>query len=105
MTREENRQRERTREVACDQRRHHLGVGLRLEFMTPDGELILELLKILDDAVMDDGDAVGRDGMRIGLVGRAMRRPTRVADADLAADRLRGEALDQFVELALGAPA
>src|SRR5260221_5738108 len=72
--------------------------------MAPGGELVLELLEILDDAVMDDGDAAGRDRMRVGLVGRAMRRPARVADADLAADRLRSEALDQLVELALGAP-
>src|SRR5690348_8570196 len=53
---------------------------------------------------MHDGDAVGRDGMRVGLVGRAMRRPARMSDADLAADRLSRQPLDQLIELALGAP-
>jgi len=93
------------RQVARHQRRHHLGIGLRLEAAAAGHELVLELLEILDDAVMDDGDAVGGDGMRVDLVGDAVGRPARVADADLAAERRRPQALDEAVELALGAAA
>ena len=52
------------------------------------GQLAAQLGEILDDAVVDEGDAVG--GMRMGVaLGRgAVRGPAGVADADRAGERL-----------------
>src|SRR5579883_3332096 len=89
--------------------RHHdgdgLGIGLGLEAVAELAQLAAQLLEILDDAVVDDGDARRRDGMGVGLVRDAMRRPARMADADRALHRLLLEAGDEVVELALGAAA
>src|SRR6185437_12343935 len=90
-------------EIARDQDGDGFGVGLRLGAIAQRRELGLQLLEILDDAVMHHRHAVGGDGMGIGLVGRAMRRPARMADAGAAGKRRRGEALRQPVELAFGA--
>ena len=64
-----------------------------------------QLAEILDDAVMDDGDALAR--MRVGVaLGRlAMRRPAGVADAGRALQRLDRESGLQIAQLALGAAA
>jgi hypothetical protein len=52
---------------------------------------------------VDDGDAVGKMRMRIGLVGHAMRRPARVADADHAVERFVLQPAFEIDQLALGA--
>ena len=44
-------------------------------------QLFAQLAEILDDAVVHDCDAIRRMWMRVRLVGHAMRRPARVADA------------------------
>ena len=62
-----------------------LGVGLGRELGAAALELGAQLGEILDDAVVDDGDAVGRMRMGVGLVRPAMGRPAGVADADGAA--------------------
>ena len=66
------------------QDRHGLGVGLGSEGVAEGRQLAAQRLEILDDAVMDDGDPVGRDRMGIGLGRQAMGRPVGVADADHA---------------------
>ncbi len=83
----------------------HLGVGLGREGGASGRELVSQLVEILDDAVVDDGDAVGRVRMRVVLVGPAMGRPAGVADADRAGERLAPEPLLEILELAFGAPA
>ena len=72
-----------------DEMRDGFGVGLGREDMALGGQLLAQFAEILDDAVMDDGDLVV--GVRMGVVfGRpAMRRPARVAEADMAVERLR----------------
>src|SRR6185437_8987982 len=92
-------------QIARHQDRHRLGVGLGLEAIAQARQLGLELLKILDDAVVDDRDAVGGDRMGVGLARHAMRRPAGMADADPALDRLLGETRLEPRELALGAAA
>ena len=80
-------------------------VGLRGEGVAVLLQLVAQLGEVLDDAVMDDGDAVGEMRVRVGLVGHAMRRPARVSDADQTAERLAVQLALEVDELALGAAA
>ncbi len=83
---------------------HGFGVGVAFEGVTARHELALQLGEILDDAVMDDGDPPAHVRMGIALVGLAMGRPARVADADLADQRAALEQRAQIDQLAFGAP-
>ena len=84
---------------------HHLGVGVAVEVAALGQKLVLQLLEVLDDAVVHDRDAVGGDGMGVALGGLAVGRPARVADADRARQRLAAEPRLEVHKLALGAPA
>src|SRR6516165_2936129 len=84
---------------------HGLGVGLGSEAVAVSRQLMAQCLEILDDAVMDDGDPIGRDWMGIGLGRQTMGRPTGVADANHSGHRLTVEPPCKVDELALGAPA
>jgi hypothetical protein len=92
-------------EQVIDQVQDDLGIGLGLE----DGALFLQRLaqfaEILDDAVMDDGDA-GR-GVRMGVVlGRlAVGGPAGVADAGMARQRLGAQPNFKIFQFAFGAAA
>ena len=68
-------------------------------------QLVAQLAEVLDDAVVDDRDALGR--MRVGVVlGRpAVGGPAGVADAGLAARAALREPRLEVRELALGAAA
>ena len=85
--------------------RHDLGVGLGLEDDALALQLGLELAEILDDAVMDDGELLGRVRMGVDLVRLAVRRPARVADADRARQRRLRQLQLEVAQLALGAAA
>ncbi len=80
-----------------------LGVGLRFEHIAIGLELCPQLAEILDNAVMNDGELGRGVRMRICLVGLAMRRPARVADADQPFQRLARQPDLEILELALGA--
>ena len=71
-------------EQIVDEMQHDLGIGFGLE----DRALLLERLaqfaKILDDAVMDHGDALGRVRMRVVLGRPAVGRPAGMADPGMA---------------------
>ena len=82
----------------------HFGIGFGDELGALGFEFAPQLLEILDDAVMDHGDLVGRVRVRVALVGRAMGRPARMADADGAGNRLIDQPHFQIGKLALGAP-
>ena len=73
-----------------DQMHHHLGVGVGLELVALGGEHLLQLAEILDDAVVHHRDALAHVRVGVGLGGAAVRRPARVADADMALQRLIG---------------
>ena len=75
-------------EHVVDQMQHDLGVGLGLEDRALFLQLLAQLAKILDDAVVDDGDALGRMRMRVVLGRPAVGGPARVADAAVAGERL-----------------
>ncbi len=68
-------------EIVGDQVHRHFAVGLGFEFVALGEELGAQVAEILDDAVMDDGDACIGVRMGVDLGRRAMRRPARVADA------------------------
>ena len=76
-------------QISVDQVQHDFGVGFGLE----DRALLLQRLaqfaKILDDAVVDHGDAGGRMRMRVVLGRLAVRGPAGVTDAGVARQRLR----------------
>src|SRR5689334_13216101 len=84
---------------------NRLGIGLADEFAAALGQLLAQLAEILDDAVVNDRNRVGR--MRMGIVfGRpAMRRPARVSDAGIPAERLTLEPSFQRAQFAFGATA
>ena len=92
-------------DLVADQMRDHLAVGLGRELGTLAFQLASQLAEILDDAVMHDGNHVGRVRMRVGFVRPAVRRPAGVADADRSRERFPRESLFQILELALGAAA
>ncbi len=86
--------------------RDHFGVRFRSEFVAELHELVVQFLVILDDAVVDDRDAVARH-MRVGipLVRHAMRRPARVGDSEVARSWRGGQRLGKLRHLADGAQA
>ena len=65
-----------------DQMREGLGIGLALKVMTAALKLLAQLGKILDDAVMDDGDATIAAGMGVSVDDRglAVSSPAGMAD-------------------------
>ena len=92
-------------QVVGDEMQHRLGVGLGLEHVALGGELLAQLLEVLDDAVVHDGDALVHVRMGVALDRLAVRRPARVADAGASLQGLVGEPQLEVLELALGAPA
>ena len=63
---------------------HDFGVGFGLEDHALTFQRFAQFAKILDDAVMHDGDALGRMRMRIVLGGPAVGGPAGMADAGAA---------------------
>src|SRR5262249_45558460 len=83
----------------------HLGVGVRTELRARLFQFLAQLAEILDDAVVDNGKVLGGMGVRVAFGRPAMGRPTGVADADGAGERLTREAGFEIAQLALGPPA
>src|SRR5262249_52291266 len=83
----------------------HLGIGIGAERRACFLQLLAQLAEILDDAIVDDGEALG--GMRVRVMfGRsAVGRPPGVANADRAGERLTREPGFEISQLALGPPA
>ena len=85
--------------------RHHLGIGIGGEFLAERTEFLAQFLEILDDAVVDDGDLVGRMRVRVVLGRPPMGRPARMADADRAGERLLLQDGAEIAELSFRAAA
>ena len=88
-----------------DQMSGDFAVGFGFKTVASGHQLALQFAEILDDAVMHDGDARGGMGMGIAFGRRAMRRPARVTDAGMAAQRLLLQHRAQPVQIAGGAAA
>src|SRR5262245_26504295 len=82
----------------------HLGVGLRCKLGTALFELLAQLAEILNDAVVNDSEPIGRMRMRVRLARPTMRRPAGMPNADRAAQRLALELLLEVAQLAFRAP-
>ena len=92
-------------DLVGDEMRDDFAVGLGRELGALGFQLAAQLAEVLDDAVVHDGEPVGRVRMRVVLGRPAVRRPAGVADADRAVERLARELCFQILELAFGAPA
>ena len=91
------------RQFVLDQKRRRFRIGLGGEAMALGDQLLAQRLEVLDDAVVDDGDARARVRMRVGFARLAVRRPAGVADADRPLERRRIELGFEVLELAFGA--
>jgi hypothetical protein len=85
--------------------RDHLRVGVRAELRARLLQLLAQLAEILDDAVVDDGEALGGVGVGVAFGRPAVGRPAGVPDADGAGQRLAREPGFEVAQLALGPPA
>ena len=59
----------------------HLCVGFRRQFMAGLNQFSAQFTKVLDNAIVDNGDARGRMRMGVDLVRDAMRCPAGMANA------------------------
>jgi hypothetical protein len=83
--------------------RDDLGIGLAFKDMALGGQLGLQLGKVLDDAVVDQGDASGL--VRVGVDGcwGTVGGPARVADPNRGVQRCPDQYGLEIADLALGA--
>ena len=88
-----------------DQVQHDLGIGFGLERPSLLLERFAQLAKVLDDAVVDHGDAIGRVRMRVVLGRLAVGGPAGVPDPVWPAERFGIQPLFEILQLALGAAA
>ncbi|MGY3366387.1 hypothetical protein ACVWZL_003512 [Bradyrhizobium sp. GM2.4] len=93
------------REQVVDEMQHDLGVGLGVEHRAFLFELLAQLAEILDDAVVNDGDTLGRVRVRIVHGRLSVGGPAGVTDSGRALERLGLQPLLQILQLALGAAA
>ena len=70
--------------VQFDEVREHLGIGLAAEDVAELEQACAQRGVVFDDAVVDDRDASAAVQMRVrvGVGGRAVRRPASMPDAD-----------------------
>jgi hypothetical protein len=92
-------------DITGQQMGHDLGIGLGFERRAIARQFLAQLLEILDNAVMDQRHAMGRVRMGVDLVRHAVGRPSCMANAHRAGQRLFGQPLFQVDQLALGAAA
>jgi hypothetical protein len=84
------------------QMRNNLGIGFALERPPTRSQFVTQLLEILDNPIVDQSDLASRMGMSIGGRRRAMRRPARVGDTDIAGGEIIFEDIYQIDELTFG---
>ena len=84
-----------------DQMSDDLAVGLGGELGALPFQLPAQLAEVLDDAVMHDGEPVGRVRMCVVLGRASMRCPAGVADADRAASGSSASIASKFLSLPL----
>ena len=83
----------------------HLGIGIGAESRARFLQLLAQLAEILDDAVVDDGEALRGMWMRVMFGRSAVSGPASVADADRAGEGFAREPGFEIAQLALGTPA
>ena len=88
-----------------NQLRDDFGIGVAGERRAVLDEFFAQFTEILDDAIVNDGDAIGRVRVRVALGRLAVRRPARMTDAGVAGQRLAIELRFEVLQLAFGAAA
>src|SRR5262245_54414548 len=83
----------------------HLRVGVRAELCARLFQLLAQLAEILDDAIVNNGKALGGMRVRIVFSRAAVGRPAGVPDAGRAGERIAREPGFEVAQLALGPPA
>ena len=68
-------------EMRVNAMRDHLGIGVRGELVAQRLEFSAQSFVVLDNAVMNDGDAIADVRVRIALGGYAMSSPPRMRNA------------------------
>src|SRR5436190_53254 len=86
-----------------DEMRDYFSVGFRSELGALLLQLVAQLAKILDNAVVHDGEAISGMGMRVAFGGPAVGCPAGVPDSDAAFERLVGKPRFKIAQLTLGA--
>jgi hypothetical protein len=82
----------------------HLGIGLALELYALAFELLAQLAEIFDDAVMHNGENIGRMRMGIRLARSAVGSSAGVTDSNRSGEWLADKPVLQIPELAFGSP-
>ena len=92
--------------LALDQVRDDFRVGFGDELVALALQFVLEIEVVFDDPVVHDDDLAGAIAVRVGvfLGGPAVRRPSRVADAVVARNRVRVDGVLEVRQLAGAAP-
>jgi hypothetical protein len=72
------------------------GVCIGGEFNASRIEMSAQIAKILDDAIVDNGDPSGQMGVGVVFVRRTVRGPTGVANARLASKRFMHQSIRQI---------
>ena len=92
-------------QIAVDQMQHDLGIGLGLEDRALFLQRFAQLAKILDDAVVNHGDAIGGVRMRVVFGRLAVGGPAGVPDAGVPGQRLGPQPRFEIFQFAFGAAA
>jgi hypothetical protein len=92
-------------QIGIDQMSHDLGVGLAGEFRTLLFQHLPQFAEILDDAVVNHGDIVGRMRVRVAFGRLAVGGPAGVADAGMTRQRIGAQSRFEVFQLAFGAAA
>jgi hypothetical protein len=90
--------------LVIDQMSDHFAIGFGFEFGALGLQLVTQLAKILNDAVVNDGNAISGMGVRIVLVWPSVSSPTRVPDPDRSVQRFAFQPTFQIFEFALRTP-
>ncbi len=90
-------------EQIIDELQHDLGVGLGLEHCLLFLQGFAQFVEILDDAVVNDGDAGGGVRVRVVLGRLAVSGPAGVADAGVTFERLGAQTRFEIFQFAFGA--
>ena len=91
--------------ILCQKLCNHLGIGLGNESRALSDQRFLDLGKVLDDSIMDNGNAINKMRMRIGFIWHAMRRPAGMRNPDITWQRLSRQPCLQIEKLPLCAAA
>ena len=97
--------REALEQIGIDQVHDGFGVGVALEFRALLLQHRAQFAEILDDAVVDHRDVVGRMRMGVALGRLAVGGPAGVSNAGMAGERLGLQAGLEILEFAFGAAA